>query len=349
MITPGDTVPFCYGMASDRQFYSFQEQAGRAGVLVVGGRLDQSHWGPILERFTAHLAALSALETDLVLLVAANPALLGAPPVLPGLKVVFCNPEFLGAFRSPSVLLIDRAARLVAHWNDHAGLAADVLEAVVALQRETACDCALPAPVLLIPNILDRPLCQALIERFEAGATFDSGVAGIAANGQPSDRVDHQRKRRRDCAIMPGDALFETVRALLSRRCIPNINAVFQHQVTHIDRVLVARYDETGGYFKRHRDNASERMGFRQFALSVNLNTGEYEGGCLLFPEYNDHRYAPPVGGGIVFSASLLHEAAPVTRGRRYVLLTFLHDERAEARRLAYLEKTDRPVLAEAI
>ncbi len=67
----------------------------------------------------------------------------------------------------------------------------------------------------------------------------------------------------------------------------------------------------------------------------MNLNTGEYEGGELLFPEYNDHRYCPPAGGGIIFSASLLHEAAPVTSGRRYVLLTFLHGEAAEARRLA--------------
>jgi len=43
-------------------------------------------------------------------------------------------------------------------------------------------------------------------------------------------------------------------------------------------------------------------------------------------------------GAAAVFSASLLHEALPVTRGRRYVLLTFMHGAEAEARRLAQLK-----------
>jgi predicted 2-oxoglutarate/Fe(II)-dependent dioxygenase YbiX len=56
----------------------------------------------------------------------------------------------------------------------------------------------------------------------------------------------------------------------------------------------------------------------------------------------NDHRYHPAVGEGIVFSASLLHEATPVTLGRRYVLLTFLHDARAEAHRVAVIDAVRR-------
>ena len=86
-------------------------------------------------------------------------------------------------------------------------------------------------------------------------------------------------------------------------------------------------------WFRRHHDNAASNVAFKEYALSVNLNPGEYEGGDLLFPEYNNHRYCPPTGGGIIFS--LLDEAAPVTSGRRYVLLTFMHGEAAEARRLA--------------
>jgi predicted 2-oxoglutarate/Fe(II)-dependent dioxygenase YbiX len=33
-----------------------------------------------------------------------------------------------------------------------------------------------------------------------------------------------------------------------------------------------------------------------------------------------------PAGGAIVFSCSLLHEALPVVRGRRFALLSFLRD-----------------------
>ena len=113
---------------------------------------------------------------------------------------------------------------------------------------------------------------------------------------------------------------------------------MFQHDTTHTDRILVARYDAGAGHFRRHRDNVGESVAFRQFALSVNLNAEEYEGGNLLFPEYNDHQYRPGTGDGIVFSSSLLHEVTPMTRGHRYVLLTFLHDIHAEARRVASQE-----------
>lgn len=115
---------------------------------------------------------------------------------------------------------------------------------------------------------------------------------------------------------------------------MPEIKRAFQHDVTHTDRIVVARYADSGGYFRRHRDNSSPALAFRQFALSVNLNTGGYEGGHLVFPEFNDHRYLPGTGEGVVFSASLLHEAAPVVCGVRYVLLTFLHDAAAEEMRL---------------
>ena len=101
--------------------------------------------------------------------------------------------------------------------------------------------------------------------------------------------------------------------------------------IAHTDRLLLARYDETGGYFRRHRDNSAPSVAFRQFALSLNLND-DYMGGHLLFPEYNDRRYRPPAGAGVIFSCSLLHEAAPVTRGRRYCALTFLHDAAAQTR-----------------
>jgi predicted 2-oxoglutarate/Fe(II)-dependent dioxygenase YbiX len=123
--------------------------------------------------------------------------------------------------------------------------------------------------------------------------------------------------------------------ALLGR-CAPEIARAFQARITHMDRLLVARYDDTGGWFRRHRDNVGENVAFREFAISVNLNTEDYDGGHLLFPEYNDHRYSSPTGGGLIFSASLLHEATEVTRGRRYVLLTFFHGDEAEARRQAY-------------
>ena len=58
----------------------------------------------------------------------------------------------------------------------------------------------------------------------------------------------------------------------------------------------------------------------------MNLNEG-YEGAHLRFPEYGAYLYRPGAGGAVVFSGSHLNEALPVTRGKRYVLLSFLFGE----------------------
>ena len=41
----------------------------------------------------------------------------------------------------------------------------------------------------------------------------------------------------------------------------------------------------------------------------------------MLFPEYGPDRYSPEAGGALIFSCSLIHEALPVTKGERFVLL----------------------------
>jgi len=63
---------------------------------------------------------------------------------------------------------------------------------------------------------------------------------------------------------------------------------------------------------------------YRRFAMSLNLNTEEFESGELRFPDYGDQRYRPDTGSAIVFSSSLLHEALHVTSERPFVLLAFL-------------------------
>ncbi len=52
-----------------------------------------------------------------------------------------------------------------------------------------------------------------------------------------------------------------------------------------------------------------------------------YQGGELRFPEYSRALYAPETGGAVVFSCALLHEALPVTLGRRFGAFTFAYEE----------------------
>ena len=118
--------------------------------------------------------------------------------------------------------------------------------------------------------------------------------------GEARARVDLDKKHRRDLELEAGSAIHTAALELIAGRIAPEIKRAFQKDITFADRILIARYDDDGGYFKRHRDNASPQVAFREFAISLNLNTHEYEGGELLFPEYNDHRYNPAAGAAVV-------------------------------------------------
>jgi predicted 2-oxoglutarate/Fe(II)-dependent dioxygenase YbiX len=338
VLLPGDPMPFCYGMDGNRRFYSYEEQAGRPAVMVLargpeGGELERlaASFAHSEEEFTRRGADVLVLgDEDVARRWAGN-----------RLRVVDCGSSFLtrrGVLPGRNkVIVVDRSVRVAGVLPDGAGDPVGVCLGVLeALPSEAARQVMLPAPVMMLPNLLSREVCEALIESFETGVSCEGAVASMGLDGVAEARVDYGKKRRRDMPILPGHPLFAEVQETLLRRCAPAIAAGFQARVAYTDRILVARYDDTGGYFRRHRDNGGENVAFREFALSVNLNVGEYDGGALCFPEYNDHWYRPGTGTGIIFSASLLHEAMPVTRGRRYVLLTFFHGEAAEARRVAY-------------
>jgi predicted 2-oxoglutarate/Fe(II)-dependent dioxygenase YbiX len=337
LITPGCRFPICYGVTAERTFFSTEEQFGRPAVLIlVDGDAFPGQLA-VLEAFAANIPAFTARGADVILMVNDNPAWLW-PGGHPALRMIDCGGLLsrwgIGA-RDSLLVVLDRNMRVAMRFRveEQADAVATCLGCLNALPREVARDVSQPAPAIVLPNLLSRSQCESLIELFKNSATIDGTVARIDEHGISQNVVAHEKKRRRDMLIAPEDVLHRNLEALLLRRCAPEIAKAFQVQVTRIDRMLISRYDDSGGWFRRHRDNAAENVAFREFAISVNLNAEEYEGGHLLFPEYNDHRYCPPTGGGLIFSAGILHEAAPVTSGSRYVLLTFFHSDAAEARR----------------
>ena len=183
----------------------------------------------------------------------------------------------------------------------------------------------LNAPVLIVPRVFEPEMCQRLIAFYEANGGAPSGVMR-EVDGKTVGVLD-DFKRRRDATIEDG-TLRNELRARIKRRLLPEVAKAFQFTATHIERYIVAHYDAAdGGYFRAHRDNTTAATAHRRFACSINLNAEEYAGGDLRFPEFGSRTYRPPTGGAVVFSCSLLHEATPVTRGRRYAFLPFLYDQ----------------------
>ena len=200
-----------------------------------------------------------------------------------------------------------------------------------------------PAPVLVLPRVFERAFCRQLIDQFEAGETEDSGFMR-ELDGKTIHVTDYGFKRRTDHHIAD-EALREAAKARILRRLVPEIRKVFQFQVTRMERYIVACYEaETSGHFRAHRDDTTKGTAHRRFAVTINLNAEEYEGGDLRFPEFGTRVYRAPTGGAVVFSCSLLHEATPVTRGRRFAFLPFLYDEAA-----AKMREQNNPYLGEGI
>jgi predicted 2-oxoglutarate/Fe(II)-dependent dioxygenase YbiX len=344
----GERAPFSYGMLKDKTFFSFDAQAGRPAAVILAGTLPQEALAPLVAAFEARMHDFVRAGADVLLFVNGHtPHALDYDGTGKGLRIVYCLPRLFQewGFRSlePAVVVIDRNARVIAPVNP--GAPAEMAKAALACLPRFASqvveDVAAPAPILIIPNVFSAGFCRELIAHFEANPHMRGGMASVDASGAAYHKIDESKKMREDFLLAPGDPRHQRVMEALSRCCLAEIKKAFQFDAVYTDRILLARYDENGGCFLRHRDNAAPAVAFRQFALSANLNTEEYDGGHLLFPEYNSHRYKPPRGAVTVFSTSLLHEATPVLKGKRYVLLTFLHNAEAEMRRLAAKRATE--------
>ena len=181
-------------------------------------------------------------------------------------------------------------------------------------------------PVLIVPDVLSPGDCRDLITVYETrGKTFMPPGAGIDYIGTDYKmRIpEHGRADRIDHWIVDND-IATLLHRRLEQRLLPEIAKAFQYRITRWERLRIGCYQgERGGKLHGHRDNV-EPTPYRRFAMSINLNLEEFEGGALRFPEFGDQRYRPANGSALVFSSSLLHEALHVTSGRRLVLLAFM-------------------------
>ena len=189
------------------------------------------------------------------------------------------------------------------------------------------------APVLLVEDLVKPEFCQALIEMWESGQKIDDGVATTG-----DQHADSTIKRRRD-VYLDDRATYKAFAERMRMRVLPEIRRAFQAEMVQFEALRIGCYDsDNAGFFARHRDNRTPVTAHRRFAMTINLNTGAYEGGDLRFAEYGRQLYRVPAGGAVIFSCSLLHEAMPVTAGRRFGAFSFLTDAAGAQRERELLE-----------
>jgi predicted 2-oxoglutarate/Fe(II)-dependent dioxygenase YbiX len=192
------------------------------------------------------------------------------------------------------------------------------------------------APALIIPGVLEIPLCRRLLDYWHQGQKLDN----LVATGRAGQDTGAEPVKRRTDVVLQDRELLEIVRTRMQKRVLPEIRKAFAFEVARFEALRLGCYDAaSGGWFRRHRDNSTPYTQHRRFAMTLNLNTGAYEGGELRFPEYGRELYRPEAGGAVIFSCSLLHEALPVTRGKRFAMFTFLSDAAGAAREQELIRK----------
>jgi predicted 2-oxoglutarate/Fe(II)-dependent dioxygenase YbiX len=242
----------------------------------------------------------------------------------------------------PSILLVDRGFRVVMA-EPLANVAALLDRLAMELASEPSSDAAPYAPVLTLPRVFEPDFCAELIDYYRNHSPEISGFAATV-DGRTLNVVNAAFKRRMDVTIQDL-ALIDAIAERLKRRLFPVVKRAFNWDAAHIERYLICRYGEDDqGFFAAHRDDATAGTAHRKFAVTINLNAGEYEGGNLRFPEFGRRTYAPPTGGASVFCCSLLHEVIPVSRGERFALVPFLYDDEGErVRRRNLIHVGERP------
>lgn len=182
-------------------------------------------------------------------------------------------------------------------------------------------------PVLIVPDVLSREDCSHLISifNFKGNVWVDPGDGPKNMTDDYKMRIpDYGRQDRIDHWIINPET-HDFVTSRLRARLFPEIEKAFHYKITRGERYRIGNYKgERGGKAHGHRDNTADHVAHRRFAASINLNSEQFKGGELRFPEYGGHLYRPETGAAIVFSSSMLHEPLHVTEGQRFVLLSFL-------------------------
>jgi len=290
----------------------------------------------VLDGFRARLEKFAAARAKLFA-VTLEPARLAVEQALPFPVLLDRSGE---TFRTWNVTGKEQPTTVVLRPNHHVvailkeAPERQALQALVAIERLVAerrpVLMAPHPPVLIVPDVLSATDCERLVTVYRTrGTVFIEPRHGdediktdykmrIPEYGR-GDRIDHW-------LVEQETVNFIDVR--LRGRLFPEIQRAFQYKITRRERMRIGCYEGMrGGELHGHRDNAEAIAAYRRFAVSINLNTEEFEGGELRFPEFGDQRYRPESGAAIVFSCSLLHEAMHVTAGTRYVLLAFLFGE----------------------
>jgi peroxiredoxin/predicted 2-oxoglutarate/Fe(II)-dependent dioxygenase YbiX len=342
LLTPGDPAPWFTARSTLNPKFQFDMAAGRYLVLCFFRSAGSPQGAQILRELPQHRHAFDDFNASFfgVTIDPEDERNGRAREQLPGIRFFYdfdqeisrkygAAPASESAEYIPHTLILTPGLRTIAQLRiaadatDHIARVVQILKTLPPIATLTS-----HAPVLIVPAIFEREFCRELIELYHQNGGEESGFM-VDADGKTVGVIDYNHKRRKDYHITD-ERIIKSAQQRIHRRLVPEIKRAFQFNATRIERHMVGCYAAAdGGHFRMHRDNTTLGTAHRRFAVTINLNAEEFEGGDLRFPEFGPRTYRAPTGGAVVFSCSLAHEASAVARGVRYVFLPFLYDDEA--------------------
>ncbi|MGH6955643.1 MAG: hypothetical protein ACREEW_03140, partial [Caulobacteraceae bacterium] len=209
----GDKAPPIVGATAAGRFYSLDAQAGRPALIVALGSLAPDEALAALEATFAAARRLGPIGIDVIPVAPISPTLAAAFAPCPAAAetVVHLADADLPSARygdGAAVVALDRSGRVVeaSPFESAEALVQAGQRMARTLLAGAGRTCACAAPVLIVPNVLPREGCEALIRHFEA-SPHEAGCMASLEAGKASHKLDEGQKLRRDIELAPGSAM----------------------------------------------------------------------------------------------------------------------------------------------
>jgi predicted 2-oxoglutarate/Fe(II)-dependent dioxygenase YbiX len=174
---------------------------------------------------------------------------------------------------------------------------------------------------VLTVRLYDPPAASSIVEQVRAhGGWADAQIRSTAAAGFESRTdADVRTARILEAPAMPRSVL-EGFERRLDEVVKPVVNERWRAGLTEHSGTQVIGYGP-GGHYLAHID-AGQDYRNRYFSVVCYLND-DFGGGRTLFPSLG-LAVEPASGVASVFPADYVHSAEPVTRGEKYVVVTWI-------------------------
>jgi len=172
-------------------------------------------------------------------------------------------------------------------------------------------------------NFLSLSQCQKLMRYLETGEATDSELAG-----NYKDNLVNKEVRNNKEVIINNEELNNKLKMVFE---LSN-QSIWKYKIQELEKVRILKY-ENGGKYKWHTDCGAKETSTRKLTAIVQLSDEtKYEGGNLEFgitDKSGKNNYTAPrtQGSVIIFPSFLSHRVTPITKGRRYSLITWMNGD----------------------